>query len=53
MPWPATCSAATCLARSFLRLGTTMPSEATTAEPARIGTATEQAPRLISSTVVA
>ena len=33
--------------------GTTMPSAATTSSPRRTGTATEQAPRLISSTVVA
>jgi len=47
-----TCMAVTSLARSFFRLGRTMPREATTSVFARIGTATEQAPRLISSTVV-
>ena len=39
--------------RSRLRSGTTMPSAATTSPSrSRTGTATEQAPRLISSTVV-
>ena len=53
-PCAATWRAATSLARSRLRLGTTMPSAATTCPlGARIGTATEHAPRLISSTVVA
>ena len=53
MPWAATWRAATNLARSFRRSDTTMPSAATTLLSARIGTATEHAPRLISSTVVA
>ncbi len=53
MPCAATCSAETNRGRSFLSEATTMPSDATTSGPRRIGTATEQAPRLISSTVVA
>ena len=53
MPRAATWSAATSRALSRLRLGTTMPSAATTASCRRIGTATEHAPRLISSDVVA
>ena len=52
--WPCkACIAETRRALSFLRLGTTMPSAATTSPRARIGTPTEQAPRLIYSTVVA
>src|SRR5207245_1762296 len=54
LPWAATCSAATRRGRSRFRLGTTMPSAATTLpSAARTGTATENAPRLISSWVSA
>ncbi len=53
MPRAATWSAATSFGLSRFRLGTTMPSAATTSPRRRIGTPTEQAPRLISSTVVA
>ena len=53
MPRAATWSAETSRALSRLRLGTTIPSAATTSPPRRTGTPTEQAPRLISSTVVA
>jgi hypothetical protein len=49
----ATWRALTIRGRSLLRDGTTSPSAATTLGPLRIGTATEQLPRLISSTVVA
>ena len=54
MPCAATWRAATSRGRSRLRLGTTMPTAATTGPWfRRIGTATEQAPRLISSLVCA
>ncbi|ODA70506.1 hypothetical protein APS67_005375 [Streptomyces sp. AVP053U2] len=53
IPRAATWRALTSPGRSRLRLGATMPSAATTSPPDRIGTATELAPRLISSTVVA
>ena len=53
MPRAATWSAATSRGRSLPSFGSTMPSAATTVSPRRIGTATEQAPSVISSTVVA
>lgn len=52
MPSAATWRAATSRGRSFFSDGTTMSSAATTRVPLRIGTATEQPPALISSTVV-
>ena len=53
MPRAATCIAATSRVRSFSGSAPRCRALATTSPPARIGTATEQAPRLISSTVVA
>ena len=53
MPWAATLSADTRRALSRRRLGTTTPRAATTSSPRSTGTATEQAPSVISSTVVA
>lgn len=53
MPPAATRSAAVNRVRWDSRLGTTMPSAATTDPSATIGTASEQAPRLISSRVTA
>ena len=53
MPRAATVSAVTSLGLSRLRVGTTSPRAATTSSPWRTGTATEHAPRLISSCVVA
>ena len=53
IPRAATCSAATRRGRSLPSRGSTMPSAATTDSSRRIGTATEQAPSDISSTVVA
>lgn len=49
----ATWRALTMRGRSVRSDGTTKPRAATTRMPLRIGTATEQLPKLISSTVVA
>jgi L-rhamnose isomerase/sugar isomerase len=53
MPWAATCSAATSLTRDRRRSATTKPSAPTTPSPVTIGTPTERAPEVISSSVVA
>lgn len=53
MPCAATVSADTRRDLSRRGLGTTIPRAATTSAPRRTGTATEQAPSVISSAVVA